>query len=161
MAECTHRICLIMLWSSLWMACMQRFVLFIRACKAGVITPLLFIVVPRYLNSSKASYDLKFVLFYGGLPLWRRTCKVLVFLALIVIPISFAICAISVRVLSRREAGARKAMSSAYAASFSFPSLPSSQIRRGPRHRLKIHGEMRLPRSVPLLVLNLFSPMLT
>ena len=95
-----------MFWSSLWMACMQRFVLFFRACKAGVITPLLFIVVPRYLNSSKASYDLKFVLFYGGLPLWRRTCMILVFLALIVIPMSVAFFATSVRVLFRRGAGA-------------------------------------------------------
>ena len=85
---------------------------------------------------------------------------VFVFLALIVILMSFAICAISVRVMSRREAGARKAMSSAYAATFSVPSLLSSHIRRGPRHRLMIHGEMRLPCGVPLLVLNLFSLML-
>ena len=85
---------------------------------------------------------------------------VLVFLALIVITMSFAICTISVRVLSRREAGAKKVMSSAYAATFSVPSLLSSHIRRGPRHRLKIHGEMRLPCGVPLLVLNLFYPIL-
>ena len=82
------------------------------------------------------------------------------FLALIVIPISFMHSTISVRILSRSEAGARNAMSSAYAATFSYPSFLSIHMSKGPRHRLKIHGEMRLPCGVPLLVLNLFSPML-
>ena len=67
---------------------------------------------------------------------------------------------ISVRVLSRSEAGARNAMSFAYAATFSFPSFSSSHMCKGLRHRLKIHVEMRLPCGVLLLVLNLFSPML-
>ena len=72
------------------------------------------------------------------------------------IPRSF----ISVKVLSRSEAGAINAMSSAYAATFSVPSFSSSQMSMGPRHRLKIQGEMRLPYGVPLFVLNLLSPML-
>ena len=75
---------------------------------------------------------------------------VLVFLVLIVSPISFAQFTILMRVLFKSEAGARNAMSSAYAATFSFPSFPSSRMSRGPNHKLKIHGEMRLPRGVPL-----------
>ena len=76
------------------------------------------------------------------------------------IPMLFALSFISVRVLSRSEAGAINAMSFVYAATFSFPSFSSSQMSMGPRHRLKIHGKMKLPCGVPLFVLKLLSPML-
>ena len=66
------------------------------------------------------------------------------FRAFIMIPMSFACSFISVRVLSRSKAGARNAMSSAYAATLSFPSFSSNQMSMGPRHRFKIHEEMIL-----------------
>ena len=142
------------------MAYMHMPFLCLRAFRAGLITLQLFIIVPRYLNSSTCSQGLKLVLFFGDLPLYCRICIVLIFLALIVSPISFARSAISVRFLSRSEAGARNALLSAYATTFYFPSFPSSHMSKGPRYILKIYGEMRLTCGVPLLVLNLFSPML-
>ena len=97
----------------------------------------------------------------SGLPFCCRICMVFVFRAFIMIPMSFACSFIYVRVLSKNEAGAiNAAMSFVYASTFYFPSFFSSQMSMELRHRLKIHGEIRLSCGVPLLVLNLLTPML-
>ena len=62
-----------------------------------------------------------------------------------------------VSVLSRSETGVKKAISFAYAAIFSFPNFLSSSINKEPRHKLKIHKEMKLICGVSLLVLILNS----
>ena len=148
------------LWGSLYMVSMQMVILFSKALRVGVISPLLLKVIPKYLNSLTDSYGLNWFLFFGGWPLCYSICIFLVFFTLIVILMLFVFLENSVRVLTNSEAGMKNDMSTVYGLMFSVPNLSSSYISRGPKHRLMIHREMMLPCGVPLLVFNLFSSLL-
>ena len=94
------------------------------------------------------------------MPFCCRICMVLVFLALIVIPISFAWSTISVRVMSRSEAEVRNAMSSIYAATFYFSQFPFKPYEQRTEALVEDLWKNETPLLCPSISLEPIFPML-